>query len=118
MIVKTFEVRDRGTCIPVLAVRMAPDAGSNPAERYLLRRAGYDPDSPPLIALSYLRTFGETITYNPTDWGTRTRTMRVAHDYISNHFDELDNGVVVDVEYILGESAAPKVSDAFWTPPA
>ncbi len=34
--------------------------------------------------------------------------MHEAHLYINEHFDEMDNGAVVDVEYILGETDKPK----------
>ena len=35
-----------------------------------------------------------------------------AHHYIQEHFDELHDGDVVDVEFILGETKAPKVSES------
>lgn len=44
--------------------------------------------------------------YDPYDWGDRT--WQVAHDYIARHWDELVDGAVVDVEYVLGETAEPK----------
>jgi hypothetical protein len=37
--------------------------------------------------------------------------MATAHHYIYDHFDELDDGDVVDVEFILGETAIKKVSE-------
>lgn len=38
MIAKTFEIRDRATFIPVLAVKLQPDCE---ADRFLIARAGY-----------------------------------------------------------------------------
>jgi hypothetical protein len=40
-------------------------------------------------------------------------THRVAHDHIRQHWDELRDGDVIDVEFILGRSSAPKVSERF-----
>jgi hypothetical protein len=37
--------------------------------------------------------------------------MPVSHNYIIDHFDELADGDVVDVEFILGEKPAKKVSE-------
>jgi hypothetical protein len=39
------------------------------------------------------------------------RTKRVAHNYIAEHRDDLADGDVVDVEYILGETMTRKVSE-------
>ena len=37
--------------------------------------------------------------------------MPVAHNYIIEHWHELKDGDVVDVQFILGETKAPKVSE-------
>ena len=42
-------------------------------------------------------------------WGGRT--YPVAHDWIINHWDELLDGDVVDVEFILGETDVRKQSE-------
>jgi len=39
------------------------------------------------------------------------RTMCVACDYIGTHFDDLKEGAVIDVEFILGETKEPKVPE-------
>ncbi len=33
------------------------------------------------------------------------------HTWLIDHFDEIESGAVVDVEFILGEKPAPKVSE-------
>ena len=38
--------------------------------------------------------------------------MHWAHAWLLDHFDELESGAVVDVEYITGKAFAPKVSEA------
>ena len=50
-------------------------------------------------------------TYDPFAWGSDTRTYQVAHQYIIDHFDELESGAVVDVEFILKETTEPKKSE-------
>jgi hypothetical protein len=105
MIAKLFEVRDRATFLPVIATSMTSPA--NEAEFYLLRRAGYGVQ--PLILLTRLDADGRPANYDPYAWGDRT--MRVAHQHIQDHWLTLESGDVVDVEYILGERDAPKVSE-------
>lgn len=61
-----------------------------------------------MIYLIMLAT--ERCAYDPYDWGDRT--MTVAHQYIESNFDQLNNGDVVDVEFILGETSVPKRSEA------
>ena len=37
--------------------------------------------------------------------------MPIAHNYVLDHFDELEDGDVVDVEFILGETEVKKTSE-------
>jgi hypothetical protein len=37
--------------------------------------------------------------------------MQTAHVWLLEHFEQVAHGDVVDVEYILGERSAPKVSE-------
>lgn len=106
---KTFEIRDNGTFIPALAVRLNP---GNEQDRYLLGRAGYG--TRPEVQATYVivvKLEGGQAQYNPIGWAYG-RTMEVAHGFILDHFDELPSGAVVDVQYILGERTEPKVSEA------
>ena len=114
MITKAFEIRDGGTFIPVIAIRMTPSTDSfdwqEEAERYLLRRAGFGFESPSVI-LCRMESAGtdRNASYDPYAWGGRT--YPVAHNYIVEHFDELESGAVIDVEFILGETTQPKHSE-------
>lgn len=119
MQVKLFEIRDRMTFIPVVCVRFDwaeetdafPDAQRPyPAERYLIRRCGYGPR--PEIIMTKLAG-GEVAHYDPHAWGGRT--LNNAHLHISDHWNELESGQVIDVEFILGETTQPKQSEAFTT---
>ena len=93
---------------------MNPSAGEHftPAEiegqRYLLRRCGYPCDGRPNVILTKLCGEGKA-TNDCYEWGDRT--YATAHRYIIEHWDELRDGDVVDVSFILGETAAPKVSE-------
>jgi hypothetical protein len=104
---KTLEVRDAGTFVPMLAVDINPD---NEAQRYLMRRLGYPCDGEPNILLTRLEGAGEA-TNDPYAW--RGRTFPVAHNWIIDHWSELEDGAVVDVEFILGERQAPKISERY-----
>lgn len=115
MITKCFELRDRGTFIPVIATKMIPDdddANQFERERYLLRRAGYGFVNP-CVVLCRMDANGvaRCASYDPYSWGADDRTFCVAHNYITEHFDELALGAVVDVEFILKETTEPKKSE-------
>lgn len=109
---KMFEIRDRGTFIPVLAVQL----GSNEeAERWLTAKAGFGGtvlDQEAYILLCQI-TGGEPMQAHtdPYAWGQNPRTYHVAHVYIRQNWDNLETGAVIDVEFILGERVAPKVSE-------
>lgn len=108
---KLFEVRDRMTMIPVLATKLFPPRSE--AERFLLGWVGYRSlpgqyDS--WIILVHLST--TECQNDPFGWEGGSRTMHEAHKYIEQHWDELQSGEVIDVEFILGESDYKKVSEA------
>lgn len=106
--IKAIEIRDKGTMIGALAIRML---GDNPIQTYYFRRAGYPADgsSITLMCLSDCKA-----TNDPYEWGALgkgTRTLPNAHNFIIDNFDALNDGDVVDVEVILGESQTAKVSE-------
>ncbi len=107
---KLFEIRDRGTFSPVLAVRLD---SSSEAERYLLSRSGFGNEAEDHRGyLVLMRTFGgehETKS-DPNKW-RNARTMVPAHRYILTKWDELASGDVIDVEFILGETETKKISE-------
>nr|BDD48358.1 hypothetical protein 33 [Candidatus Omnitrophota bacterium] len=107
MIVKAFELRDRATFIPMVAIKTMP---SNEEERYLLARAGYgrmQEDQSKYIIMGDLNA--AKFEYDPYFWDNRTR--QTAHKWLIENFDSMKSGDVIDVEYILGESVSPKVSE-------
>jgi hypothetical protein len=100
---KALEIRDEGTFIPALAVDMNPE---NEGQRYLLRRCGYPCDGRPNITVTALSADGLRANNDPYTWP-------VAHNYIIEHWEELNDGDVVDVSFILGETDKPKISERF-----
>lgn len=108
---KIFELRDRATFIPVLAVRLQINPGSS-NEEWLLRRAGYAPEdieSGRFVLLANLNGGVGHACCDPYDWGGDT--FPPAHEFIARHWDELVHGQVIDAEFIRGESAVPKISE-------
>ncbi len=95
---KFLEIRDRATFIPALAVRISGD------DDPLAKAAGF---GEPMVLLTKLETM--QTQYDPFAWGGRT--MPTAHLWIDEHWATTENGAVVDVEFILGERAAPKASE-------
>ena len=112
MLVKTLEIRDEATFIPVICIHPVAD---NEAQHYLLRRDGYGagPDEPCIIMID-AQCHG--VAYDPYSWGGGSRTKKVAHDYIRNNWPTLKDGDVIDVQFILGETEAPKASEAVFEP--
>lgn len=103
---KLFEIRDRGTFIPVMVTKLDSNAYT-PEENYLLRRVGFTPGTP-IVAVMKL-TDGECRN-DPNDWNG-SRTMMFAHAHIEVNFDALQHGQVIDVEFILEEVTEPKLSE-------
>lgn len=106
MKVKALEIRDAGTFVPVVCIDMQPE---NDGDLYLLRRCGYPCDGEPNILMTAMGADGGAAWNDPYGWGGRTRP--VAHNYIIEHWHELNDGDVVDVEFILGETSSPKASE-------
>ncbi len=105
---KTFEIRDSATFIPVLAVQLEPETE---ADRYLLARAGFGiANAEQKTYVMLIRLEAQEVKWDYFGWPNQ-RTMGVAHRYIIEHFDELKNGAVIDVQHILGETDASKPSE-------
>jgi hypothetical protein len=108
MKVKCLEIRDSMTFIPVICVHPTPD---NEAQRYLLRRDGYSGrrDEQCIIMID---AQCRGVAYDCYDWPGGSRTKKVAHNYIAEHWHELSDGDVIDVEFILGETTEQKISES------
>jgi hypothetical protein len=108
---KIVEIRDSGTFVGAMVLRMTSD---NPVQRYYLRRVGCNHDTIVLMALN-----DQVATSDVYEWPRLrpgTRTMQVAHDWVQSHFDEIKDGDVIDVEFILGIKPEKKVSERLTRP--
>jgi hypothetical protein len=113
---KAFEIRDRATFFVAYATRAVPtspraDKDIHEAERYLLQRDGFSSEIGPLVILY---RSDRQAHYDPHKWGDRTHA--IAHRHIENNWNDLVSGDVVDVQFILGETAAPKQSERITSP--
>jgi hypothetical protein len=112
MEIKLFEIRDRATFIPAMAIKLR---NRTPEEFYLLRRAGFsaeqigwrEEDFEPYIVLT--RLVGGEANYDAFSWGNRT--MQTAHLHMINYWSQLTSGDVIDVEFILSETTEMKKSE-------
>jgi hypothetical protein len=114
--VKLFEVRDRGTLIPMLAMRVsALHSGKDWHEQdcdelkvvKLIARAGFGESGS--IAMLHLGEPKYGWRFNAYDW--RDRTFHAAHLYVEQHWDELRSGDLIDVRVVLGEARLPCESE-------
>lgn len=108
MEIKILEVRDRATCMPVMAVKV--DGDCNDQENWLLKKAGFG-DAENRYYVYLIDIVNHVVQHDPYSW---SRTLREAHKFIQENFDNITAGQVVDVEYILGESKQPKISDRYY----
>ena len=100
---KMFEIRDSGTHITAVCTRMI---SGDEAEHYGLRRMGYA-DENPLVVMVPLHNMERT-GYDPY---MHSRTLFTAHKYITENFCTLTTGEVIDVQFILGETATKKQTE-------
>lgn len=114
MTAKTLEIRDSMTFIPALAIRLDPSCEE---DWYLLARAGFGSDKGLQEKYVILCHIVRDISHwNPDNWEGDTRTMPTAHQYITDNFDDLESGQVIDVEAILHETTEPKKSERITAP--
>lgn len=100
---KVFEIRDRMTCVPILAIAITADHSD---QGRLCHRAGFGPHNRYILYAPLDGGRFTEITYDPFHWSDRTHTA--AHQFIIDQWDTLTPGQVVDVQFILGETTAPK----------
>lgn len=109
--VKLFEVRDRATTMACIGIAIEAnicrvDDPVQSREFLLKRRAGYG-----YRCILFGSLEGGPFAHDPHDQPAGARTRQAAHAYIEEHWDTLQSGDLVDVEFILGETTAPKSTD-------
>ena len=117
---KLFEVRDVGTNISVLAVAI-PLTGivrgdycmviTEEKRQQLMAIMGNAGWHGAGIIHYVVHMSAQKCAYDAFEWGSTNRTMFTAHSHIAKHWETLESGDVIDVQYILGESAQPKRPD-------
>lgn len=103
---KLFEIRDHGTCIPALAIKIDVNAASSAKERWLLIRAGFGPSSSSIYLIDLC---AQRANYDAYNWGNRT--MQAAHLMLEDDYDTLNSGDLIDVRVLLNEATEPCESD-------
>jgi hypothetical protein len=111
MEIKLLEIRDAATFIPIIALR--PGA-RNEAERYLLGMAGYgtsDRSHSEYVLVGELSGGDGRLNCDPFKWeDEHNHTLFYAHKWLDDHWDEIQSGDVLDVEYVRGLTGSPKRS--------
>jgi hypothetical protein len=105
MVTKAFEVRDRMTFIPALAVKLE---STDPVEIWIMWKGGYHPQANETFVVMVHLGRGEG-KIDAFEW--KDRTMSEAHKYVAKNFDKLKTGDIIDVEFILGETTVKKTTE-------
>ncbi|MFA5037373.1 MAG: hypothetical protein WC479_09390 [Candidatus Izemoplasmatales bacterium] len=103
--IKCFELRDRGTFIPVMCVRIDMSKVDEP-DRYLLSRGGWGSDQ----KITYMININD----GRCQWDAFCWTLEpylTAHQHIQDNWDSLKGGEVIDGEFLRGESPVAKESE-------
>lgn len=112
MIIKILEIRDRHTFISVVCMSIEPRKYCKEVweidKYYMWSRCGYPTDSSTIVMFS-LNCPSRGCANSPYDW--KDRTYQTAHSWIQTNWYDIKNGDVIDVEFILGESAEKKISE-------
>ena len=104
--IKTVEIRDRATYIPAFAIRMW---GSDVKELFLFKSCGYGIMGS-CVMLIPLQAPWLSARCSDEQKNMNGRTIAEAHKWIEKNFSSINNGDVVDVEFILGEKDKPSLN--------
>ena len=110
MDIKLLEVRDRGTTIKAMAIKLG---GRTPVEQRMLASAGFGQDletQETYVLMADIDGRSFKMTSDEYEW-RGSRTMKVAHGYAKENWDSIPSGGLIDVEFILGETIKPKHSE-------
>lgn len=109
MISKVFELRAEATFMVIMATKISAE---NEAERFLLSRSGFgrsNDDFKKYILLQPINGGEGFCTTDAMKHGIKELT--IAHQFISQYFDNLVNGAVIDIDFIEGRTENPKKSE-------
>lgn len=112
---KLIEVRDIGTTLSILFIRLSAESVS---ESFLLSRAGYGRRPQEyIIAIDLVHPLRVWLNPFETRMATQgARTFYLAHEEMTRNWENYRHGDVLDVQYVLGETTSPKISERFSYP--
>ena len=129
---KLIEIRDEGTCILALGIQMLAiipgidtpftsdiremHEGGLLRDWFIHQRSGYPRDGSSIMLMCLADGRATNDPYELGSRGMGPRTMQNAHNHIIEHWDELRDGAVVDVQVILGETTVQKKSERLSVP--
>lgn len=124
---KFIEIRDSATTIPAIAFRLV---GETPKQSLMLAAAGYgNAQATQRSFLFLMKIDGAELRDDPFEWTSGSRTMKLAHmilhgPYFTHgidelkkerlkglSFDEIPDGGLIDIEYVLGLRDTPKLTE-------
>lgn len=111
MLTKTFEIIDKAWSRPVIATKITPWCA---ADTRLLAQAGigFNIEGRSNIILVTVILDGEGCSrIDAQGWPYSPRGLRIAHHYFDFHFDILESGELIDIEYLVGETKTKRIDD-------
>ena len=109
MEMKILEVRDSATFITCLAIYIGNFHKLSPKLKFLVQRAGYSNCSPCIL---FGKLEGGEFKHDIYEHSS-SRTLKVAHDYVEQNWDAIEDGELIDVEFILKETYTRKSSEFY-----
>ena len=104
---KFLEIRDHGTFVPALAIRVAHDPASDSRSNWIIARGGFFRAS----GIYLMRLSDARAQCDPYEWGGNDRTHKAVHLYLEEYWSEVGDGDLLDVRVILGEALTPVMTE-------
>jgi hypothetical protein len=106
---KLFELRAPATLIVLMATKLGT---TDLSESYLLSRSGFGRCNSDYNKYVFVYPIDGGKGYAVTDpYEQNITEIRIVHQYIKKHYDELETGQVLDYDYIVGNTDKPKISE-------
>lgn len=100
---KFLEIRDHGTFVPALAIRVEHDPADESRPSQLIARGGFFRGN----GIYLMRLSDARAQCDPYEWGGNDRTHKAAHLYLEQHWPNVKDGDLLDVRVILEEETVP-----------
>lgn len=110
---KLLEIRDHGTFVPALAIRVEHESAIDLLNRdatvgairanQLIARGGFFKAS----GIYLMRLSDARAQCDPYEWGGNDRTHKAVHLYLEQNWPFVHDGDLLDARVILGEQAMP-----------